>query len=140
MLFHFAIQRYILGYLTADNKMRKTTMKTKCLFLPLINLIQEALENLPLQPLLRTLLRDSLNQPDDLLVRLLFILRKLLPNPDLLIHILHLRLRLGVLPPVVRVQDSALRRRGVREGDVDAPRALVVDDVRADLAEGLGRG
>jgi len=56
-------------------------------------------------------------------------------DADFTKDLLYLFLRFRVLAPVVCVQDRALRRVRVREGSVDAPRTLVINDVRADLAD-----
>ena len=60
-------------------------------------------------------------------------------DADLAEDLLDPCLRLCVLAAIVGVEDRALGGARVREGRVDAPRALVVQDVRADLADLLGR-
>ena len=105
--------------------------------LPLVDLLQETREHRPLHAalLLRYLL-DQLTQPA---VHVLLVLLVLLTHADGLEHGLHSALAFGVLLSVVGVEHCALRRRRERESSVDAPRALVVDDVRPDLTQDLRR-
>lgn len=112
------------------------------LLLPLVNLIQEALEHLPLKLHLpirtKSALRDSLNQANNLLIRLLLILPKLLRDPNLIKHLLDLLLGLAIFPSIVSIKNSPLFRCGMGEGSVDTPRTFVVDDVCADFADLFG--
>ena len=66
-------------------------------------------------------------------------LRLVLPircvHPDLPEDFLDTPFCLWVLPPVVCVEDRALGGISKRKGRVDAPRALVVHNIRADLAD-----
>src|ERR1700722_922814 len=78
---------------------------------------------------------DGCNERRNLRICRLLVLCIPLPHPELLIHRLNLRLLLRVLSSVIFVEDLALRGRGVRKSDVDAPLALVIDDVRADLPD-----
>ena len=109
--------------------------------LPLVDLVQERLEHLPLEhdtACRRDRLRgDSLDEAHDTLIRRLLVLLVLAADAHLLVQRLDARLGLRVLAAVVGVEHGALRRRRERERGVDAPRALVVDDVRTDLAEEL---
>jgi len=108
----------------------------------LVNLLQKDAEDGATEHSLTTWaghLRDRINKRIDTRVRLrlvLFIERR---HAHFLEHLLDLRLRLSVLATIVGVQDRALRRVRVRERRVDAPRALVVHNVRADLPNLLGR-
>ena len=73
------------------------------------------------------------------LIRRRFVLRIHRVDTKLNEDVLDACLSLGVLPPIVGVEDRALCGIGTREGRVDAPRALVVHDVRANLADLLRR-
>ena len=106
------------------------------LLTPFVNLPQETLKDPFLQPLAFVHLGD--HGPDRrhlLLFKLLVQLLDLQLGEDGLAP----RFLVRVLPAVVLVQDAALHGGGALEGLVDDPRALVVLDVRADFAQGLGR-
>lgn len=108
------------------------------LLLPFVDLIQETLEDRALQLhfalLAQASLWDRANESHDALVGLLFVHCVLLPYANCFEHRLHAFLRLCVLLAIIRVQHCTLLGSSDRERGVDAPRALVVNDVRPDLA------
>jgi hypothetical protein len=80
------------------------------------------------------LLRYGINECIDACVRIGLVLGVLRVYADIAEHLLDSFLRLGVLATVVGVEDIALGGGRAGESSVDAPRALVVQDVCADLA------
>ncbi len=111
---------------------------------PLVNLAQETLEHLPLQkngvPFYSLAIHGySLDEPVDLLIRALFVVLVSLLKAQRVVDFLHAALLLCVLTSVALVKDLALLRGRMSKSDVDEPRALVVDDVGADLADLLVR-
>mmetsp|Transcript_54656 Transcript_54656/g.125869 ORF Transcript_54656/g.125869 Transcript_54656/m.125869 type:complete len:343 (+) Transcript_54656:554-1582(+) len=66
---------------------------------------------------------------------LLFIRLELGPQPHLLEHALHLGLARRLISRVVRFEHLSLLRRTILQANVNQPRALVVADVRPDLAD-----
>ncbi len=108
---------------------------------PLINLVKEALKDVPLQRALTLNLRDLPNHRNKLPIDLLLIHRIPLPQIHLgaLKHHLDPPLALRVLPPIILVEDPPLLGRTHRQGGIHAPRTLVIEDIRADLPDLLRR-
>ena len=113
------------------------------LLLPLVDLVQKRLEHFPLQydaaGWRDWLRRDSLDKAHDSLVRSLLVLFILDADANLFVERLNAGLGLRVLAAIVGVEHGTLRGRRERKRSVDAPRALVVDNIRADLPEELRR-
>lgn len=106
----------------------------------LVDLIQKRCEHLPLHALLAQLHHRNLpDQPCNPLVCLLLIFLIPFPHPNLFKHLLYPLLRFVVLLAIVVVEHTPLLRRTDGESSVDAPRTLVIDDVRSDLADLLRR-
>lgn len=105
------------------------------LFGPLVDLAEESLEDLLLETLGLVNSRDLSTQLADHLLLVLFV--ELL-QLELIEDLLHLELLLLVLAAVGGVQNSALLRGAALNGLVDQPRALVVLDIGADLANDRG--
>jgi hypothetical protein len=105
------------------------------LFGPLVDLAEEGLENLLLETLGLVNSRDLSTQLADHLLLVLFV--ELL-QLELVEDLLHLELLLLVLAAVGGVQNSALLGGAALNGLVDQPRALVVLDIGADLANDGG--
>ena len=108
----------------------------------LVNLLQERAEDGTAENSLPTWalhLRDRIDETIDARIRLGLILRVKRVDPDFAEDLLDPRLRFRVLAAVVRVQDRSLGRARVRECSVDAPRALVVQNVCADFTNLLRR-
>src|SRR5882762_8157715 len=108
---------------------------------PLINLVQERFEHLPLQhswlaaiSRFNLDLRDLLNHPHDPLISGLLINLVLLRHANLLKELLDTRLLSCVFLTVVLVKDFPLLWGRDSQSSIDAPRALVVDNVSTDLA------
>ena len=98
-----------------------------------LQVLQECAEDSTTQlalPIWALHLRDLVNERIDTRIRLGLVLRVVRVDADLAEDLLHLRLRFGVLVTVVGVQDRALCRVRMRECGVDAPRTLVIHDVR----------
>lgn len=107
------------------------------LFAALVDLPEELLEDLLLQTLTLINLRDHLLDLTDAL--LLVVLVDLL-ELQLIVELLDLGLASAILAAIVLLEHSALLRRGNLERLVDQPRALVVLNVRANLAQHRGVG
>ncbi len=105
------------------------------LFLPPVNLPQESFKHALLQPLA---LVQILNQLFNLAHDILLVVQIDLFQLQLLKHSLDPPLLCRILAPVALVQHPPLLRARLLERLVDDPGALVVLDVGADLANGLG--
>ncbi len=109
-------------------------MQLRHLLSALVDLSKERLKNLLLQPLtLISLSNHLLNLTHALFLILLVNLLQL----QLVIQFLNHLLVLAVLLAIVLIQSLALLRRGDLKSLVDQPRALVVKDIGADLANVL---
>lgn len=109
--------------------------KLQNLFTPPINLLQETLKHIPLQPL--TLIHLCDHRPDPAHDILLVVQIHLL-ELQLLEDALDFGLHILVLAAVAVVEQFPLLGVRALEGLVDDPAALVVHDIGADLADDLG--
>ena len=103
--------------------------------IPFVDLGQERVEHALLETLA---LVDVGDERAEILYPLILVVAVELVEFEIDVHLLHLGLLLGVLAAVIGLENLELVWRGAHQGLVDQPRALVVLDVGADLADDLG--